>query len=96
MQEKNDADVFLRIDGKTRVEEWNEHVLDTFRYHVPSAEQIERISNVRKGAIEFAKVIQANVTGGNYPYSVEDFQAVIRHIHDAMMTANKSIVNEKP
>lgn len=63
-------------------------LIDSFKYHQPTQTQIERISNVRKGAIAFAEIILDNT--GEDP----DQTVAIRKTHEAMMTANKSIVNE--
>lgn len=63
-------------------------IVDSFKYHVPSEEQIGRISNVRNAAIATAEVILQNTPAG------ADQTAALRQLHEAMMTANKSIVTE--
>lgn len=65
-----------------------ESVIDSFKYHQPSAAQTDRISHVREGAIFFAKVILRNVA------SSADQTAALRQLYEAMMTANKGIVTE--
>lgn len=67
-----------------------EAVLDTFKYHKPSDEQVQRISNVREGAKAFAGHIWTNVAPG------PDRTVALRKLHEAMMTANKAIVCEAP
>lgn len=75
--------------------EWRRRQLDLFKHHAPPTEQIQRISNVREGAMEFVKVIMRNVKPeAGHPWCHADYEHVIRLIHEAMMTANKSIVNE--
>jgi hypothetical protein len=62
--------------------------LNSFRYHQPSPEQVERISRVRKACIACAEEIIRAV-----PPSADQTVA-IRTLHEAMMTANKAIVCE--
>jgi len=64
-------------------------IIDSFHYHQPTEEQIGRISRVRCGAIDFAKIVLQNVQ------SSADQTHALRTIHEAMMTANKGIVTEK-
>lgn len=63
-------------------------VLATFDYHKPTDEQVERIAIVRKSCKSVAAVIWGNCPNG------PDRTAAIRKLHEAMMTANKSIVLE--
>lgn len=63
-------------------------LIDSFKYHQPTPTQVERISNIRKGAIAFAEIILANTKED------PDQTVSIRKLHESMMTANKSIVNE--
>lgn len=65
-----------------------EEALKTFDYHKPSDEQVAFISDVRRGAKAFAKVVWDACPNG------PDRTVAIRYIHEAMMTANKSIVLE--
>ena len=65
-------------------------IVDTFRYHQPSQEQIDDISAVRRGAIDFAELALRRTTVG------ADQTHALRLIHEAMMTLNKSIVCEAP
>jgi hypothetical protein len=64
-------------------------IIDSFRYHQPSAEQIERIAEVRQAHIACAKVILRSSSVS------ADQTAALRQLHESMMTANKGIVNEK-
>jgi hypothetical protein len=64
-------------------------IVDSFHYHQPTEEQIGRISRVRCGAIDFAKIVLQNVK------TSADQTHALRTIHEAMMTANKGIVTEK-
>lgn len=66
-----------------------ENIVDSFKYHQPSAEQIGRIANVRAAHIDCAKLILQNVA------SSADQTVAIRKLHESMMTCNKSIVCEK-
>lgn len=63
-------------------------IIDSFRYHQPSTVQIERIAEVRQGAIAFAKLIMRNTKVS------ADQTVALRLLHEAMMTTNKSIVCE--
>jgi hypothetical protein len=62
--------------------------LATFDHHQPSPDQIQRIMNVRFAAKVFVGVLWAMC-----PDSA-DRTVAIRKVHEAMMTANKSIVLE--
>jgi hypothetical protein len=57
-----------------------------FRYHQPDAEQVQQIQMIREAAAGFAQVIKDNTPG------CPDQSAAIRHVRDAMMTANAAIV----
>lgn len=75
--------------------DWKQRQLAVFDHHAPTPEQIQRIQNIRTGAKEFAKVVMRNVKmNAGYPYCFEDYGNLMRLIHEAMMHANKSIVNE--
>lgn len=63
-------------------------LVDSFKYHQPSEAQIVRISQVRQACTETAKVIL------RCSLSSADQTAALRKLHEAMMTANKAIVNE--
>lgn len=65
-----------------------EEALKTFDYHQPSEAQVARISAVRKSAKAFASVVWVNCPNN------ADRTAALRYVHEAMMTANKSIVLE--
>jgi transposase-like protein len=64
-------------------------VLATFDHHAPNLAQIERIQSVRDACKSTAKAFFRNCM------SSADRTAALRLLHEAMMTANKSIVNEK-
>jgi hypothetical protein len=63
-------------------------IVDSFRYHQPNHDQVQRISAVRVGCTDLACVILRNTKAG------ADQTAALRKLHEAMMTANKSIVCE--
>lgn len=63
----------------------------TLAYHKPSEEQIRRIHNVREVCKHALEVVALNV--GNA--ASRDLQLAVEHITDAMMRANRAIVNEK-
>lgn len=65
-----------------------EEALTTFDYHKPSDEQVHRISQVRLAAKLMVRCLWEHCPNG------PDRTAAIRKIHEAMMTANKSIVLE--
>jgi hypothetical protein len=56
-----------------------------FTYHAPSPEQLVHYGAVREGALAFAKVLEANVPDG------ADKSAALRHLREAVMTANAAI-----
>jgi hypothetical protein len=64
--------------GKDEIENW-------FSYHAPTTEQVEVYSELRSAAKAFAYTILALT-----PPSA-DQTAAIRHIRDALMTANAAI-----
>ena len=61
------------------------NVFDVFSYHSPSGDQPARYEAVREAARSFAIVVLANVP------ACADQQAAIRHIREAVMTANAGI-----
>lgn len=63
-------------------------LVDSFSYHKPSPEQIERISDLRAAFRHTAKLILRKT-----PPSA-DQTAALRLLHEAMMTANKAIALE--
>lgn len=63
-------------------------ILESFQYHRPSDEQVERIAEIRRGHIELAKLIMGVTPEG------ADQTAALRKLHECMMTANKAIVTE--
>lgn len=65
-------------------------VLATFDYHKPSDAQIGRIATVRLAAKTFAMVLWQACP------ETADRTAALRMVHEAMMTANKSIVLDPP
>jgi hypothetical protein len=67
-----------------------EEALATFDHHQPDEGQIFRIQRVREAAKNFVRVIWESS-----PNSA-DRTAAIRYAHEAMMTANKSIILNSP
>jgi hypothetical protein len=66
-----------------------QRVLESFDYHKPSDEQIERIANIRRTMKHAAEIVILNVA------SCADRSAALRLLHEAMMTSNKAIVCEE-
>ncbi len=66
-----------------------ERVLESFDYHKPSDEQIERIATMRKTLKHAAEIALLNVA------NCADRSAGLRLLHEAMMTFNKAIVCEE-
>lgn len=63
-------------------------IIDSFRYHLPSGEQIDRIAEVRQACIACARtILRCSPVGA-------DQTAALRKLHEAMMTTNKAIVCE--
>jgi hypothetical protein len=60
-------------------------LVNWFTYHAPTVDQIPRYETLRKAALDFACVIDANCPNG------PDKTAVFRKIREAVMTANASI-----
>lgn len=58
---------------------------DTFSYHAPEGDQLERYARIRSKAKEFAAVVLANCP------SSADRSAALRKVREAVMTANASI-----
>ena len=57
-----------------------------FRYHTPSEEAVSRMKDIRSAAYELALQIMHNCP------KCADRSAAIRHLREAVMTANASIV----
>lgn len=66
-----------------------EDIQDLFTYHAPKPGQPERYEAIRTAAKNLASVIVANTQ------SSADQSASIRHLREAVMTANASIALEK-
>ena len=66
-----------------------EDIEDLFTYHAPKEGQPERYQAIREAAKNLATVIV-----GNTPTSA-DQSAAIRHLREAVMTANASIALEQ-
>jgi hypothetical protein len=62
-----------------------ENLDDVFTYHAPKDDQPTRYANIRTACKAAAAAILDNTEKG------ADQQAAIRHIREAMMTANASI-----
>jgi hypothetical protein len=60
--------------------------LDTFDYHAPDAEALQKITNMREGAKAFAQVIVDNT-----PPSADQTLAV-QHVVDALARGNRAVV----
>lgn len=58
---------------------------ELFTYHPPTDNQPEKYKRIREAALAFARVIDASCDPG------PDRTAAIRHIREAVMTANASI-----
>jgi hypothetical protein len=56
-----------------------------FTYHSPTIEQVEQYKEIRNAAKSLARVIDQNCPPG------PDRTAAVRHIREAVMTANASI-----
>jgi hypothetical protein len=67
-----------------------QQLIDDFKYHAPTQDQIDRISNVRRALSHAAEVVLLNTEAS------ADQTAAVRWINMGMMTANKAIVCEKP
>lgn len=61
---------------------------DVFRYHAPSLEETQHISAIREAGKAFAAAIL------DHAPQCADQQAAIRHVREALMTANAAIVLE--
>ena len=74
-------------DGKNNmpVEPPKDQIENLFTYHAPTEEQKEAYLVIREKAMEFARVIDENC-----PES-PDRSAAIRHLREAVMTANAGI-----
>jgi hypothetical protein len=59
-----------------------------FTYHRPTPDQIPKYEAIRKAALVFAEVIEANVPG------CADRSAAVRKLREAVMTANAAIALE--
>lgn len=81
--EPDDFKYWAEMDRKTAI-------LDSFKYHQPSAEQVDRIAHVRQGHIVLAGLIMRSTLTG------PDQTAALRKLHECMMTVNKAIVTETP
>lgn len=66
-----------------------EVIEDLFTYHAPKPGQPERYQAIREAAKHLANVIVENTAVG------ADQSASIRHVREAVMTANASIALEK-
>jgi hypothetical protein len=66
-------------------EQKSETIEALFTYHPPSGDQPERYNRIREAAKAFAYEIDASCPAG------PDRTAAIRHVREAMMTANASI-----
>ncbi len=60
-------------------------IQDVFTYHAPAANQIPHYEAVRAAALEFGRVILEHTP------ACADQSAAIRHLREAVMTANAAI-----
>lgn len=58
---------------------------DIFQYHPPTGDQPQRYEAIREGARAFAKILVKNTPEG------ADQAAAVRHLREAVMTANAGI-----
>lgn len=65
-------------------------ILRSFDYHKPTESQVARIASVRR-IMRMAAIVIIDLTPDG-----PDQTAALRQLHEAMMTANKSIVCETP
>jgi hypothetical protein len=56
-----------------------------FSYHAPQGNQLERYNKLRTAALVFAQAIVDNAPAG------ADQTAAVRHVREAVMTANAAI-----
>lgn len=63
-------------------------IAELFRYHPPTPDQLPKYTALREAALVFARVIEANVV------NCEDRSVAIRHVRDALMTANAAVALE--
>ncbi len=61
-------------------------IANWFKYHKPDDEAVDRIQRIRTAAGALAQIIKDNTP------NCADQAAALRHVRDAMMTANASIV----
>lgn len=61
---------------------------EIFTYHKPTPDKVPKYEAIRTAALEFARVIEANVP------SCADRSAAIRKLREAVMTANAAIALE--
>lgn len=78
------------MDPEAVEKKYRPDIEDAFTYHPPKGDQAARYEAIRNAAKEFAQLI-ADMTP-----SCPDQTVAIRHIRDAVMTANAAIaINEK-
>lgn len=70
------------------VETPKDQIENLFTYHAPTDEQKKSYEVLRKGAMDFARLIDENC-----PES-PDRTAAIRHLREAVMTANAAIATD--
>ena len=72
-------------DVAAEVEQPKDAIEILFTYHAPTLEQTESYKRIRKAAMELAREIDRSCPGG------PDRTAAVRHVREAVMTANASI-----
>ncbi len=76
-------------EGTVNFSRDEQDIINSFDPHIPNEEQVQRILNVRFICRSAAVGVIANVRPS------ADRTAALRKLHEAMMTANKAIANEK-
>lgn len=65
-----------------------EQITNWFTHHPPTGDQVGKYENIRRAGFLFAKIILEDTPPG------ADQTAAIRHVRDAVMTANAAIACE--
>lgn len=62
-----------------------EQLVEIFTYHAPTPDQVPKYNELRRAALDFSLVILAQTP------ACADQSAAIRHVREAVMTANAAI-----
>jgi hypothetical protein len=71
--------------GGPQVDPPKDALAELFTYHAPTEDQTKAYAEIRGAALTLARVIDANCPAG------PDRTAAVRHVREAVMTANASI-----